>query len=46
LGCGIQLQDYGDLIVIESADIDGFITGLDRQFDRWKKTEKSGVGKI
>ena len=36
----------GDFIVIENADIDGFITGLDRQFDRWKNAEKSSSGKI
>ena len=30
----------GDYIIIENADIEGFIRGLDEQFELWRNGEK------
>lgn len=33
----------GDFILIENADIDAFVSSLDKQFEMWGKTEKSSI---
>ena len=35
----------GDYIVVEDADIEGFISSLDKQFDMWENKEKGKEGK-
>lgn len=32
----------GDFVIIEQADIDGFVADLDKQFEIWENTERAG----